>query len=155
MDLLFIIGLLLGGIILFIVEVMIIPGISIAGVMSAVCIVGANAYAFISMGTVPGFVTLTVSLLLSIGGFYWIIHGKSIDRMALKKEIDSTVATMAQKEVRVGDRGVAVTRLALIGNAEINGNILEVRSGDGFIDEKTPVVVERISDGMILVKRDI
>jgi hypothetical protein len=53
----------------------------------------------------------------------------------------------------VGDKGHAVTRLALIGNADINGHILEVRSADGFIDEKTPIVVERIKDGCILVHK--
>jgi membrane-bound ClpP family serine protease len=55
--------------------------------------------------------------------------------------------------VAVGDRGVAVTRLAQIGTAEINGKQMEVKSEDGFIDEKTPIRVTRIADN-IFVKID-
>jgi hypothetical protein len=44
--------------------------------------------------------------------------------------------------------------LALIGYAEIDGKIVEVKSIDGFLDEKTPVIVSRIADGSILVEKD-
>ena len=59
----------------------------------------------------------------------------------------------AEQEVKVGDTGVAITRLALIGNAEINGKIIEVKSADGFLNEHTPIVVERIMEGIIMVRR--
>ena len=55
--------------------------------------------------------------------------------------------------MKVGDTGHATTRLALIGYAEINGDIVEVKSNDGFLNEKTPIVVTRITDGVILVER--
>ncbi|KAB4034525.1 nodulation efficiency protein D (NfeD), partial [Bacteroides uniformis] len=45
------------------------------------------------------------------------------------------------------------TRLALIGYAEINGDIVEVKSSDGFLNEKTPIIVDRIADGVLLVER--
>ena len=56
--------------------------------------------------------------------------------------------------VKPGDTGVATTRLALIGYAEINGRIVEVKSDDGFIDEKTPVRVCRLADGVVFVTRE-
>ena len=48
---------------------------------------------------------------------------------------------------------MAITRLALIGNAEIDGNIVEVKSMDGFLNEKTPIIVNRITDGVIMVEK--
>lgn len=46
MEALIIIALILAGLLLFIVEVFLIPGISIAGIASAICILYANYYAF-------------------------------------------------------------------------------------------------------------
>ena len=74
--------------------------------------------------------------------------------MESEKNIDSTIATEASKEVKIGDTGVAITRLALIGNALINDNIVEVKSCDGFLDENTPIIVERILEKVIMVKRN-
>jgi len=83
----------------------------------------------------------------------WFMRSKSLERLALNKNIDSTVGTAARLEVKVGDTGKAITRLALIGNAEINGNIVEVKSADGFINEKTPIRVVRLLEGVILVEK--
>lgn len=153
MEILIIIALIVAGIILFLVEVMIIPGISVAGFLAGVCLVGANYYAFWQLGTVPGLITLAISLVLCVFAFLWVMKSKSFDRLALKKNIDSTVATPEQKQVKAGDTGITVTRLTLIGNAEINGNIVEVKSNDGFLDEKTPIVVEKILENVIIVKK--
>ncbi|MDE6348089.1 MAG: NfeD family protein, partial [Bacteroides sp.] len=65
----------------------------------------------------------------------------------------SKVDRSAEEKVKVGDVGTTTTRLALIGYAEINGEIVEVKSSDGFINEKTPIMVERIADGVLLVEK--
>ena len=44
-------------------------------------------------------------------------------------------------------------RLALIGNADIGGRLVEVKSADGFLDEGTPVIVVRVEDAQITVKK--
>lgn len=50
---------------------------------------------------------------------------------------------------------MSLTRLTLIGNAEINGHIIEVQSADGFIEERTPIQVTRINNGTVYVTRYI
>ena len=47
---------------------------------------------------------------------------------------------------------VALTRLALIGNADIEGQTVEVKSAGQFIEEGTPIVVVSVNDALILVK---
>ena len=81
------------------------------------------------------------------------MRSKTLDKVALKKNITSKVDRTAADQVKVGDTGVAITRLALIGNAEIDGNIVEVKSVDGFLNEKTPIIVNRITDGVIMVEK--
>ena len=36
---------------------------------------------------------------------------------------------------------------------EINGKIVDVKSIDGFLNEKTPIIVSRITDGTIMVEK--
>ena len=48
---------------------------------------------------------------------------------------------------------MTTTRLALIGYAEINGRIVEVKSTGEYLDEHTPVRVARVVDGTVLVEK--
>ena len=82
-----------------------------------------------------------------------LVKDGKITKIALKKNITSKVDRSAEEKVKVGDIGVTTTRLALIGYAEINGDIVEVKSSDGFLNEKTPIIVDRIADGVLLVER--
>lgn len=153
MDILIIIVLIVAAVILFLVELFVIPGISIAGLLAGGCIIFANYYAFTYLGTTGGFITLGVTALACIGSLTLFMRSKTLDKIALKKNITSKVDRTAEDKVKVGDTGVAITRLALIGNAEIAGNIVEVKSVDGFLNEKTPVVVSRITNGVIMVEK--
>ena len=121
MEVFIIIALILAGVLLFIVEVFLIPGISIAGIASAICLLYANYYAFDTLGPIAGFITL--------------------------------IASLKGTHIRIGDKGIAITRLALIGNANFNGHIIEVRSADGLIDENTPIYVERLVEGTVIVRK--
>lgn len=153
MDILIITVLIIAAVLLFLAELFLIPGISIAGILAGGCILFANYYAFTYMGTTAGIITLVVSALACIGSLVGFMRSKTLDRISLKKDITSKVDRSAEEKVKVGDTGITTTRLALIGHAEINGNIVEVKSADGFLDEKTPVVVSRITDGILLVEK--
>lgn len=52
MEVFIIVSLILAGLLLFIVEVFLIPGISIAGIASAICLLYANYYAFDTLGPI-------------------------------------------------------------------------------------------------------
>mgnify|MGYP000081418005 FL=1 len=66
MEVFIIVSLILAGLLLFIVEVFLIPGISIAGIASAICLLYANYYAFDTLGPIAGFITLIASVLSCI-----------------------------------------------------------------------------------------
>jgi len=153
MDILIIVSLIVAGLLLFAIEVFLIPGISLAGLASAGCILYANYYAFDTLGTLPGIITMVVSALGIIAVTVWFMRSKTVDKLSLKKTIDYRPEPLKGLGLKVGDEGVAITRLALIGNAEFNGHIIEVRSADGFIDEKCRIRVERILDGIVMVQK--
>ena len=151
MDILIITVLIIAAVILFLVELFVIPGISLAGISALVCILYANYYAFTNIGMAGGFATLGISAVACIGSLVWFMRSKMLDKLALKKDIDSKVDRSAEQSVKV--TGISTTRLAQIGYAEINNKIVEVKSMDGFLDEKTPIIVNRISNGTIMVER--
>lgn len=153
MDILIIATLIIAAVILLLVELFVIPGISISGILAGGCLLYANYYAFTYMGETAGFCTLALSAIACIGSLIGFMRSKTLDKIALQKDIDSKVNRSAEKKVKVGDTGVTTTRLALIGYAEINGDIVEVKSSDGFLNEKTPIIVSRITDGVLIVER--
>lgn len=153
MELLIIVALILAGLLLFIVEVFLIPGISVAGAASAICLLYANYYAFDTLGTTPGFITLAVSVIGCVAVIIWFMRSKTVDKFSLKETLDYKIDPLAGVDIHIGDKGITITRLALIGNAEINGHIIEVRSADGLIDEKTPIYVERMMEGTVIVRK--
>ena len=134
-------------------EIFIIPGTSLAGIVSAACLIGANVLVFDSYGLSAGIIVLAASLIVCLVAGIWMLRAKALDRISLKRTIDSTAATEEQLSVKVGDRGIALTSQALIGNADFDGKIVQVQSADGFLDEKTPVVITRVIDGQVWVKR--
>lgn len=153
MDIFIIAILIIAAIILFLVELFIIPGISLAGISALVCILYANYYAFIHLGAGGGIVTLIISAIGCLGALVWFMRSKTLDKIALKKNITSKIDRHDADKIKVGDTGVTTTRLAQIGYAEIKGSIVEVKSIDGLMNEKTPIVVRRITDGTILVEK--
>ena len=153
MDTLIIISLIVAGLILFIIEVFLLPGISIAGIISAICLLYANYYAFDTLGTIPGCITLAVSAIGVIGITIWFMRSKTVNKLSLKKTIDYRPEPLKGLDLKPEDEGIALTRLALIGNAEFNGRIIEVRSSGDFIEQKSRIRVERILDGIVLVEK--
>lgn len=153
MDLIFICTLFVLCVFFMALEIFIIPGTSLAGIAAAVCLIGANMLVFDSFGFSTGIIVLAASLVVCLLAGIWMLRSKALDRISLKRTIDSTAATEEQLSVKVGDRGTALTRLALIGNADFDGKIVQVQSADGFLDEQTPVVVCRVIDGQVWVKR--
>lgn len=154
MDILIITVLIIIAVILFLVEIFFIPGISIAGIAAVASLIYANYHAFVYMGTLAGFVTLTASALACIGSLILFMRSKTLDKVSLKESIDSKIDKRIEESIQVGDKGISTTRLALIGYVDFNGRIVEVRSAYEFIDEKTPVIVIRIVNGGILVEKD-
>lgn len=144
--------LVLIGLFLFAVEIFVAPGISLAGIGAGIVLLGTVYYAFVEMGMMAGFLVLGISLLGIIGLTLWFMKSKTMDKLTLKKSLDYRYDPLQDCEVKVGSRGCSITRLALIGNVEIDGHIVEAQSASGFIEENTPIEVIRVNDRGIFVR---
>lgn len=153
MEILIIIALIAAGLVLFLIEVFLVPGITIAGIASACSLLYAIYYAFSGMGMQAGFITLGCVAAGIIGITVWVMRSKTVDRLSLKKAINYQHNPLENMRIKQGDRGTSLTRLTLIGRANIKGYLLEVQSVDGFIDENTPIEIAYIRNNTVYVKR--
>lgn len=136
---------------MLVAEVVFIPGFGFTGILGVLSMIGSVYYAFVMIGSLAGWITLLVCVVICVSLFLWALYGNSLDKVALKKNIKSTVNDQDMSLFAVGDRGVARTRLALIGEAMFNGRIVEVKSESGFIDEREEIEITRISGDSVFV----
>ncbi|NLE34824.1 MAG: hypothetical protein GX622_06960 [Bacteroidales bacterium] len=149
-----IIFLIIIGLLLFIIEFMLIPGITIAGIGGAVCLVTAIVFAFASHGTAAGFLVLGITALVMMVLTVLMLKAGTWNKLMLKTAIDAKVDTVgaAEGKVKPGDRGVTVTRLAPGGKVLVNGEYFEAKSIDILIDPRQEIEVIRIDDNKLIVK---
>jgi membrane-bound ClpP family serine protease len=149
-----IIFLIVLGLLLFIVEFMLIPGVTIAGIGGAVCLVTAIVFSFASFGTTTGLLVLGITVLVMIVLTVVMLKAGTWNKFMLKTAIDSKVDTVGAEEGRVksGDRGVTVTRLAPGGKVLVNGEYFEAKAIDILVDPHQEIEVVRIDDNKLIVK---
>lgn len=153
MSILAIIIIIVLGILLFIVEFLLIPGVTIAGIGGAILMGVAVYMSYKTHGNTVGNYTLIATLILTIGMFVYALRAKTWNRLMLKKDIDGKVEVGLENEtVKVGDRGESITRMAPVGKVLINGLVVEGKSQRGFLDPHTPVEVIKVLNTQVIIK---
>lgn len=153
MSILAIILLIALGILLFVIEFLLIPGVTIAGIGGAVVMGVAVYMSYKTHGNTVGNYTLIATLILTIGGFTYALRAKTWNRLMLKKNIDGKVEVGLENEtIKVGDRGESITRMAPVGKVLINGLVVEGKSQRGFLDQHKPVEVIKVLNTQVIIK---
>jgi membrane-bound ClpP family serine protease len=137
---------------LLLLEIFLLPGITVAGIGGAVFATGGIIYAY-TIGTTTGLIALVSSVAVFGGAFAWLLRSKSFNKVALHTDIDSKVTSARELDIHPGDEGLTLSRLAPIGKASIHGITVEAKSTGDFIDENTPVRVLRIDGYNVLVTK--
>ena len=146
----FVITLILVGIILIFVEILLIPGVGVAGVLGLLSMGGSCFYAFHEFGLTTGIIVAVVNAVLIIGLAIYVLRAKTWKRMSLETNIDSKAVETAV--LSLGDKGKTLTRLAPMGSARFGDYVVEVKALEGLLDPEVPVEVVLIEDNKIYVK---
>ncbi len=141
------------GIILLLIEFLIIPGVTVAGIGGVLLIAGGVLAAYIKHGVKYGNMTLAGTILILIIIFIVALRSRTWKKIALDTKSDSSVDNI-KKEGRfaVGEKGKTITRLAPIGKAMFNDKIIEAKSLSGYINENTEVEIIKIQNTNVIVK---
>ena len=149
-----IIILILLGILLFIIEFLLVPGITVAGIGGAILIVGGVIMAYHHHGTTVGNFTLLGTALISFLTIFIVLKSGTWRKIMLQKDISGKVNVIDQTGagVKIGDVGKTITRLNPIGKVEINGNYFEAQSLNKYIDQKMDIEVIKVLSNKLVVK---
>jgi len=152
MSVVLIIILIVIGLSLMVVEVVVLPGITIAGIGGAIMI-GSGVYlTFKWFGNTAGMIALILTGILFIIFMVYALRAKTWNRLSLHSEIDSKVNVVDTNDIKTGDRGMTVSRLAPIGKILIHDKIMEGKSEFGLIDENREVEVVHVNNSTVIVQ---
>ena len=148
----FIITLILVGLVLILAEILLIPGVGVAGVLGILSIGGSCFCAFHQYGNVTGAIVTAVNALLLLALIIWVRRAKTWKRMTLETSVDSKAVSSDTAVLAVGDRGRTLTRLAPMGSACFGNYVVEVKALEGMLEPNIGVEVVLIEDNKIYVK---
>lgn len=152
--LLLIIALVLLGVLLLIAELVLLPGLSIAGICALGSYFGASYLAFTRFGTTVGIVVIISIIILSVVATVVSLKSRTWHKFALNDEIKGTSQIKPETEgVKKGDVGVTVTRLAPMGKVRIGAHIFEAKSYDVFVDQSVDVEVVDFDNFNVIVRK--
>ena len=151
-DMGFIITLILVGLVLLFAEILLIPGVGIAGILGLLSLGGSCFYAFNQLGTTAGAIVTAVNVVLIVALTVWVLRAKTWKRLTLETNIESKAVSSGSSVLAVGDKGKTVTRLAPMGTVRFGENATEVKALEGLIDPDVEVEIVLIEDNRIFVR---
>lgn len=146
----FIITLILVGLVLIFAEILLVPGVGIAGILGLLSMGGSCFYAFYEYGNTVGAIVTAVNAVLIVALTVWVLRAKTWKKMSLETNIDSKA--VAGVYLSVGDHGRTITRIAPMGSARFGETVVEVKAVEGMLDPGVEVEVVLIEDNRIYVK---
>lgn len=143
---------LLAGLLFMLLEILVVPGFTVFGVIGFVAIAVSVWQAYASHGTPEGHYFLLGAILFTILILVLALKSKTWNKVMLGTEVNSRVNVIELDKVRAGDEGTTVSRLAPVGKAIINGEFYEVDSQGEYIEPQTKIVVISVDFNKIIVK---
>lgn len=143
-----IVGLLLLG-----AELIIIPGFGVAGILGIAALVASCWVSFVHISTTAGVIVILVNIILVVATTILMLRSKTWKKLSLKTNIDSKVdSAPKEKGITVGNKGIALTRLAPAGKVQIGENAIEAFTRDSLVEPGKEVEVCEIAGNKIIVK---
>ncbi|MBL0308324.1 MAG: hypothetical protein IPP77_01065 [Bacteroidetes bacterium] len=147
-----ILAIILLGLVLIFLEIFLIPGTTLFGILGGVAVIVGVILIYTNYGSKWGNISVLVSVVFVaaaiFGGFKLIESNK----MAMKAEITGKVNELNQNEFQLGEKGTTVSELRPNGKAVINGNKTEVYSLGDYIARGTEIEITKITHDKIFVK---
>jgi membrane-bound ClpP family serine protease len=147
-----IIILILVGLLFLILEVVVIPGTTVVGIVGFVLMIVAVWQTYLVYGSTSGHLVLGGTLVLTLVGLRFALRSKTWDRVMLKSNIDSRANVIPEGSIKIGDVGKSISRIVPTGKALINDEYFEVCSSGEFIDPENEIEVVKIEHNKIFVK---
>lgn len=148
-----IIILILVGILMLLIEILVIPGAGVAGIIGFGLMVAGIWIAYTAEGVREGNITLGITLAINVVGLVLALRTKTWNKAMLHTEIDGKTRTIDLELIKVGDKGKTISRCAPMGKAIFNNLFYEVSAYSDFIDQEKEIEITKISGNKIFIKQ--
>lgn len=145
-----VVTLIIIGLLLIFAEILLIPGVGVAGILGVIALGGSCVYAFVEISSTSGLIVTAANATLLVFLTIYVLRAKTWKKISLETNIDAKAAS--DIVVTVGDEGKTLTRLAPMGQVLIGGESVEAKALEGMIDPNVDVVVIMVEDNKIYVK---
>ncbi len=155
MSLLFAILIIVMGFILLLMEIFLIPGLTIFGIMGILAVLGGIVYSYFSIGTTFAIYAFLGSAAISGILVTWVTKTKAWDKLVQHTSenlLDGFRSSNEDLEFLRGKKGYALTRLRPSGTAIIDEQRVDVVSEGIFIDKDTPLEVVKVAGNKVVVR---
>lgn len=147
-----IISIILVGLILVFLEIFLIPGTTLFGIVGGVALLIGVILIYSNYGNQWGNIAAVSSgvacLITVVAGFKVIQSNK----LAMKAEIKGRVNELEKHLYNVGDKGIAVSELRPNGKGIFNDTKVDIYSNGEYIQRDTEIEIIRIANDKIFVK---
>lgn len=140
------------GIVLLAVEILVIPGFGLVGILGVCSTVAGGALAWKHLGPLWGLLAIGVSVAAATL-LIWAFPRTRLGKKFMLHESDAGyTAPAADLGLLLGRRGTAMTMLRPSGTAEIDDRRVDVVTDGTFLDAGTPVRVVRVEGARVVVE---
>jgi membrane-bound ClpP family serine protease len=142
------------GLFLVILEIVLIPGTTVAGIAGLVLMGAGIFWMYADHGSSAGHTTLGITVVASAVALYISFRSRAWDRFSSKGVMEGR-ANVIDEHIKVGDEGLTLSRLRPMGNVLVNDIKVEGQSTGDAIEENVTVVVTKVLPNKIIVKPKI
>ncbi|MCX7986053.1 MAG: NfeD family protein [Bacteroidales bacterium] len=147
-----IVALILVGLLLLIIELLVVPGVSVAGIASLVFLSAGVILSYKYFGGTIGNITLLSTLLAVIITIVIALKPGTWKKISLHTAIDSKIEDNFTDSIHPGDKGVAKSKLSPIGEIVVNDLVAEAESIGPYIDAGEKIEIVKVEQKKIYVK---
>lgn len=147
-----IIAIILAGLLLLVLEILVIPGTGVVGIIGFILIAIGIYYGYRDHEALTGNIILASTFVLSIASVWLSLRSKTWNKAMLHTQLEGKAPSLITENLTIGDKGVAISRLAPAGTALIGDVKCEVHTLGDFIDQGSEIVVIKVDQNKIYVK---
>lgn len=140
------------GVILTLIEILIIPGSTVAGVGALVMFALGIYFSYSTYGTQVGNYVLAGTVLFLIVAIIIALRKNTWKKFMLNTNVDG-IANTIETDIKVGDVGITVARLNPMGKVLVNNEYYEAKTINEMIDPNIEVKIIKIEGNTLIVKQ--
>ncbi|WP_437708287.1 NfeD family protein [Sorangium sp. So ce448] len=149
---LLVVALLVAGLVLLAIEVLVIPGVGLVGLLGGAAVLGAVALAWAALGIGYGLLALGAGVCVT-GLLFWAVPRTPVGRkMVLLETQRSGRGPDARLAALAGKEGRALTPLRPAGTVEIEDRAVDVVTDGLYVEAGTPVRVASVEGNRVVVE---